>query len=54
MMVGALLEVSNNSLSLDELKSQINREKQFNISLAPANGLYFERCFYEQNFSIRR
>lgn len=51
MMVGALLEISNRSLTIKELKKQINLEKKFNIKLAPANGLYFERCFYEKTFN---
>jgi tRNA pseudouridine38-40 synthase len=54
LMVGFLLEISNKNLTIKELKSQINKEKKFNIPLAPANALYFERSFYEKNFSIRR
>ena len=46
MMVYALLEISNGSISLDDLKKQIDKKKIFTKRLASPYGLYLSKIYY--------
>jgi len=46
MMVYALLEVSKNNLSLDQLKQQIDKKEIFTRRLASPFGLYLSKIYY--------
>ena len=46
MIVDSLRKLSENSLSLYQLKMQIAAQKQFSTTLAPPNGLYLCRVIY--------
>ena len=47
MMTQFLLDISDNIYTIKDLKKQLEREDKINTNLAPANGLYFERVWYE-------
>jgi len=46
MMVYAMIEVSKNNLSLDELKKQIDKKEIFTRRLASPFGLYLSKIYY--------
>jgi len=46
MMIYAIMQVSNNNISIDDLKKQINNQIQISKKLAPASGLYLSRIYY--------
>lgn len=45
-LVGALISVSNNKISINDLKEMINNEKKMNYLTVPGNGLYLENVEY--------
>lgn len=50
LMVGFLLEISKGNLSKEDLELQLNRKKDFNIKLAPPNGLYLSKIKYNTTY----
>lgn len=46
LMVGFLLKISEGRLSIDDLKSQLNREKHLHWVPAPGDGLYLAKVIY--------
>jgi len=46
LMVGSLLALSNGKITLEELKSQINKEKRVYKTPANAYGLYLAKVYY--------
>lgn len=46
MIVYAILQVSTKKLSIEDLKLQINKQKQITRKLAPANALYLSHIYY--------
>ena len=53
MMTQFLIDISDNKLSIKDLKNQLNKTKKISTKLAIPNGLYFEKVWYE-NFNYRR
>jgi len=46
IIVNFLLQINENKLTLNDLKTQLNKEKLFTKHLAKPNGLYLERIWY--------
>ncbi|MCK5295123.1 MAG: tRNA pseudouridine(38-40) synthase TruA [Arcobacteraceae bacterium] len=46
MIVDFLLKISDNKLTLEDLKNQLNKKKLVSWTLAPPNGLYLSRINY--------
>jgi len=46
MMVYAMIEISNNNITLDQLKKQINKKEIFTRRLASPFGLYLSKIYY--------
>ncbi len=46
LIVDFILKINENKLTLNDLKSQLNKEKLISKHLAPPNGLYLERIWY--------
>lgn len=49
MIISSVLKVYENKLTCNDLKSQLNRTAINTQSLAPPNGLYLHRVFYDIN-----
>lgn len=47
IIVDFLLKINENSLSIEDLKTQLNKKKLINKHLAKPNGLYLERIWYK-------
>ena len=46
LIIDFILKINENKLTLNDLKSQLNKEKLISKHLAPPNGLYLERIWY--------
>ena len=46
IMMDFLFKISQNKLEIEHLKRQLNKEQIFSNSLAPANGLYLSKIYY--------
>jgi tRNA pseudouridine38-40 synthase len=52
-LTGAMLEAARGYKSLDEIKAALESCNRFNNSvLAPAQGLFFEKAYYPENFEF--
>ena len=45
-MVGALIKVGSNKMSVDEFKKLVDSEKEYSYFTVPSNGLYLEKVKY--------
>ncbi len=52
-LVGAMLDCARGKKSLENLKNTLeSRERNFNSTLAPPNGLFFEKAFYPKKYFL--